>query len=188
MRLGPASAASTSATSRATSAPSSSSPWPTPATAPELRELPAHATASWTRPARRADHADPAPTRAYARAGLVGNPSDGYHGKTISLIVAQLPRRGRPLRVGGRRDRLDRARTSSRFGSVHDLVRDVKLHGYYGGMRLVKATIKKFVEYCQRQRASRCTTATSRSATRATSPGRSGWPAPAPSSSRRCAA
>src|SRR5512140_2913967 len=25
--------------------------------------------------------------RAYARAGLVGNPSDGYHGKTISIIV-----------------------------------------------------------------------------------------------------
>ena len=24
---------------------------------------------------------------AHARAGLVGNPSDGYHGKTISLIV-----------------------------------------------------------------------------------------------------
>ena len=26
-------------------------------------------------------------TKAYARAALVGNPSDGYHGKTISLIV-----------------------------------------------------------------------------------------------------
>ena len=25
--------------------------------------------------------------RAYARAGLVGNPSDGYHGKTISISV-----------------------------------------------------------------------------------------------------
>ena len=25
--------------------------------------------------------------RAYARAGLLGNPSDGYNGKTISLIV-----------------------------------------------------------------------------------------------------
>ena len=38
----------------------------------------------------------------------------------------------------------------SRFDSVHDLVRDVKLNGYYGGVRLVKATIKKFVEYCYR--------------------------------------
>ena len=25
--------------------------------------------------------------RGYARAGLIGNPSDGYHGKTISLVV-----------------------------------------------------------------------------------------------------
>ena len=25
--------------------------------------------------------------QAHARAGLVGNPSDGYHGKTISIIV-----------------------------------------------------------------------------------------------------
>ena len=39
----------------------------------------------------------------------------------------------------------------SRFDSVHELVRDVRLHGYYGGVRLVKATIKKFVEYCNRQ-------------------------------------
>src|SRR5205823_3800249 len=39
----------------------------------------------------------------------------------------------------------------SRFRSVHELARDVKLHGYYGGIRLVKATIKKFVEYCHEQ-------------------------------------
>jgi glucuronokinase len=36
----------------------------------------------------------------------------------------------------------------SRFGSVRELARDVRLHGYYGGVRLVKATIKKFVDYC----------------------------------------
>ena len=27
--------------------------------------------------------------RAYARAGLIGNPSDGYHGKTIAVLVRQ---------------------------------------------------------------------------------------------------
>ena len=27
----------------------------------------------------------------------------------------------------------------------------MKLHGYYGGIRLIKATIKRFVEYCQAQ-------------------------------------
>src|SRR5262249_35814956 len=37
------------------------------------------------------------------------------------------------------------------FHSVQDLARDVRLHGYYGGIRLVKATIKRFVEYCERR-------------------------------------
>ncbi len=39
----------------------------------------------------------------------------------------------------------------SRFDSIDHLARDVKLHGDYGGIRLVKATIKKFVEYGHRQ-------------------------------------
>jgi glucuronokinase len=38
------------------------------------------------------------------------------------------------------------------FSSIHDLAKDVNLHGYYGGIRLIKATIKRFVEYCQANR------------------------------------
>jgi len=37
----------------------------------------------------------------------------------------------------------------AKFDSVYELARDVRLHGYYGGIRLVKATIKRFVEHCQ---------------------------------------
>jgi glucuronokinase len=87
---------------------------------------------------------------AYARAGLVGNPSDGYFGKTLSLVVrnfraeATLYEWDQIEVVLGQDDR-------SRFDSVGELVRDVRLHGYYGGIRLVKATIKKFVEYCGRE-------------------------------------
>src|SRR5262249_22001393 len=88
--------------------------------------------------------------RAYARAGLIGNPSDGYHGKTISLIVRNMYAEvvlyeWEDVELVLSEDDL------SRFRSVQELERDVKLHGYYGGIRLVKATIKKFVEYCQRQ-------------------------------------
>ena len=36
----------------------------------------------------------------------------------------------------------------AKFDSVFDLARDVRLHGYYGGIRLIKATIKRFVEHC----------------------------------------
>jgi glucuronokinase len=35
------------------------------------------------------------------------------------------------------------------FESVFELARDVRLQGYYGGIRLIKATIKRFVEHCQ---------------------------------------
>ncbi|HUI06462.1 MAG TPA: GHMP kinase [Verrucomicrobiae bacterium] len=86
--------------------------------------------------------------RAYARAGLLGNPSDGYHGKTISLIVRNFWAEA----VLYEWDSVDIVLTEddrARFSSIYDLAKDVKLHGYYGGIRLIKATVKRFVEYCQ---------------------------------------
>ncbi len=86
--------------------------------------------------------------RAYARAGLLGNPSDGYHGKTISLSIhnfwAEVV-----LYEWETLEIILAENDRARFSSVQDLARDVKLHGYYGGIRLIKATIKRFVEYCQ---------------------------------------
>ncbi len=88
--------------------------------------------------------------RAYARAGLIGNPSDGYHGKTISFSVRDywaevvLYEWDELEIVLSQEDR-------SCFRNIGELSRDVTLHGYYGGARLVKATIKKFVEYCERR-------------------------------------
>ena len=85
--------------------------------------------------------------RAYARAGLLGNPSDGYNGKTISIIVRNfwaevVMYAWDSVDIVQSRD--DRAR----FRSIHDLAQDVRLHGYYGGIRLIKATIKRFADYC----------------------------------------
>ncbi len=85
--------------------------------------------------------------RACARAGLIGNPSDGYSGKTISFVIRDYWAEAvlyewEDVEVLSSRD------DQSRFRGVRDLVQDVKQHGYYGGIRLVKATIKKFVEYC----------------------------------------
>jgi glucuronokinase len=88
--------------------------------------------------------------QAYARAGLVGNPSDGYHGKTISISVRNFAAEV-VLYEWEDLELVWTEQDETRFRSIHDLVRDVKLHGYYGGMRLVKATIKKFAEYCLRQ-------------------------------------
>ena len=86
--------------------------------------------------------------RAYARAGLLGNPSDGYNGKTISIIVRNFWAEVVLYEwdsVDIVQSRADRAR----FDSIHDLAQDVRLHGYYGGIRLIKATIKRFVDYCR---------------------------------------
>src|SRR5216684_1200151 len=89
--------------------------------------------------------------RAYARAGLFGNPSDGYHGKTISLIVRNMHAEV-VLYEWEDVELVSSEEDQSRFRSIAELAHDVKLHGYYGGIRLVKATIKKFFEYCQTQK------------------------------------
>src|ERR1041384_7287721 len=85
--------------------------------------------------------------RAFARAGLLGNPSDGYNGKTIAFTIrnywAEVV-----LYEWETVDIVLAGDDRAKFESVHDLARDVRLHGYYGGIRLIKATIKRFVEYC----------------------------------------
>jgi glucuronokinase len=85
--------------------------------------------------------------RAYARAGLLGNPSDGYYGKTISISVknfgAHISLYESPeLRIESHQQDLNE------FRNIHNLIEQINLHGYYGGDRLIKAAIKKFYEYC----------------------------------------
>lgn len=83
---------------------------------------------------------------AHARAGLVGNPSDGYFGKTISFIIRNFRATVR-LWESPHFEILPTHGDLARFDSVADFLRDQKLHGYYGGMRLIKAALKKFHEY-----------------------------------------
>jgi glucuronokinase len=86
---------------------------------------------------------------AHARAGLVGNPSDGYFGKTISVIIRNF-RATVNLWESPHFEIIPGSGDIGRFASVGEFLRDLKLHGYYGGMRLIKAAIKKFHEYCAR--------------------------------------
>ena len=92
-------------------------------------------------------------TQAHARAGLIGNPSDGFYGKTISVIVRNFAARV-TLWESPELEIIPDQRDVSRFSDYGALVRDVNLHGYYGGVRIVKATLKKFADYC----ASHCIT------------------------------
>ncbi len=88
--------------------------------------------------------------RAHARAGLLGNPSDGYNGKTISIIVRNFWAEV-VLYEWDSVDIVQSKDDRARFRSIHDLAQDVRLHGYYGGIRLIKATIKRFVDYCRQR-------------------------------------
>lgn len=87
-------------------------------------------------------------TRAYPRAALVGNPSDGYFGKTISFAFTNF-RAEATLYESPELEIMPCQKDQSCFAGIHELVRDVKLHGYYGGIRLLKATIKRFYDYCR---------------------------------------
>lgn len=88
-------------------------------------------------------------TKAYARAGLIGNPSDGYHGKTISLIVKNFSANV-VIYEWPQLEIIPTRQDHCRFDSIEEFLHDTRLNGYYGGLRLVKASIKRFAEYCQR--------------------------------------
>lgn len=85
--------------------------------------------------------------RAYARAGFLGNPSDGYFGKTISISVKNFGAHVSLYESPELIIEAQREDTNS-YKNIHALVERLKLHGYYGGDRLIKAAIKKFFEYC----------------------------------------
>ena len=88
-------------------------------------------------------------TSAPARAALIGNPSDGYFGKTISFAFSDF-RAEVTLWESPDLTILPTRRDGLRYDSLDALVQDVSLFGYYGGVRLLKAAIKTFHAYAQK--------------------------------------
>ena len=86
----------------------------------------------------------------YARAGLLGNPSDGYYGKTIAVIVKNYSAKVVLYEWPELEIMLSR-QDRCQFNRIEELVEDVQLNGLYGGLRLIKAAIKVFAEHCQNQ-------------------------------------
>lgn len=85
---------------------------------------------------------------AHSRAGLVGNPSDGYFGKTISFIIRNF-QAGVLLWESPDLEILPNTRDRSRFDNIDALAQDVLRHGYYGGIRLLKSAINRFYKHCR---------------------------------------
>lgn len=90
-------------------------------------------------------------TQSYPRAALIGNPSDGYFGKTIAFVFSNFSANVQLYhtpKLEIKPEKLDQPV----YNSMEDLVEGIKLNGYYGGVRLIKASIKTFYRYCQTEK------------------------------------
>jgi len=87
-------------------------------------------------------------TKSYPRAALLGNPSDGYFGKTIAFLFKNFSANV-ILYETPEIEILPADYDSNVFDSISELSEDVELYGYYGGIRLLKAAVKRFHDYCK---------------------------------------
>lgn len=85
---------------------------------------------------------------AYARSGLVGNPSDIFGGKVVSLLFdafrAHATVYESPLLTVA-----PSARDRTTFDDAESLIRYRARFGYYGGIRLIEALIVRLHSYCR---------------------------------------
>lgn len=86
-------------------------------------------------------------TVSYPRAALIGNPSDGYFGKTIAFLFKNF-KAEIVLYESPELEIIPSHYDSAVFKSISNLAGEMGLYGYYGGIRLLKASIKRFYEYC----------------------------------------
>jgi len=89
-------------------------------------------------------------TYGYARAGFLGNPSDGYFGKTIAFAMANF--RARVLVYPSGRLEIKPSKADLPvFENLEDLYRTTRWRGYYGGLRIIQALIVRLMDYCREQ-------------------------------------
>ena len=86
-------------------------------------------------------------SEAYARAGLMGNPSDAYFGKALSVSISNFKARVQ-LDEGTGIVVHDHTGASWSYGNVADLKNRVADNGHPQAPRLMTAAIKHFADYC----------------------------------------
>lgn len=86
-------------------------------------------------------------TYSYPRAAVIGNPSDGYFGKTIAFVFSNFGAKVQLYQTPELEIKPQRLDITS-YKNIQTLVEDINFAGYYGGMRLLKGMIKVFYEYC----------------------------------------
>ncbi|XP_067220573.1 glucuronokinase with putative uridyl pyrophosphorylase isoform X2 [Chanodichthys erythropterus] len=93
----------------------------------------------------------PITCRSYARVGLMGNPSDGFNGKTIAMTIANFWAEVTLMESQALVLLPHPLNDPTEFGSLQDLFRISRKEGYLGGLRLLQATCKKFYQFCSEQ-------------------------------------
>lgn len=90
-------------------------------------------------------------TQSYPRAALIGNPSDGYYGKTIAFVFSNFCAKVQ-LYHTPELEIIPEKMDVDKFKNIDELSERVASNGYYGGLRLIKAAIKVFHHYCKSHR------------------------------------
>ena len=86
-------------------------------------------------------------TYGYARAGFLGNPSDGYFGKTLAFAMSNF--RARVLLYPSARLEIKPSKVDLPiFENLEDLYRITRWRGYYGGIRIIQALVVRLLDYC----------------------------------------
>lgn len=84
--------------------------------------------------------------KCYARVGFLGNPSDGYNGKTISFTISNFF--AEVIIRESDNGSLNFNETST-YNSISSFTSRAKSEKYLGGLRLLKAASVKFFELCR---------------------------------------
>ena len=87
-------------------------------------------------------------TEVHARAGLLGNPSDGYCGKTIACLVGNFKAQVTLEESDYLRLEPNPQFDPTEFENFAELAAVYGDQGYYGGLRLLQAACKRFYEVC----------------------------------------
>ncbi|XP_051934889.1 glucuronokinase with putative uridyl pyrophosphorylase isoform X2 [Hippocampus zosterae] len=89
--------------------------------------------------------------RSFARVGLMGNPSDCFNGKTIAMTIMNFWAEVTLVKSQSLVLVPHPLNDPTEFGSLQDLFSISRKEGYFGGLRLLQATCKKFYQFCCQQ-------------------------------------
>jgi glucuronokinase len=87
--------------------------------------------------------------KGYARIAILGNPSDGFYGKTIAALIRNFAATVEVWESPELCIVPDREHDPTVFPSLDGLRATAEAQGYYGGLRLILATCKRFADVCQ---------------------------------------